>query len=262
MIFYRVTKYLKYILLSRHRNGQGIHSPFVFDLVNRVFRNKIDTDIVFNIEKVRQSLLSDYRSIIVNDLGSGADMLKTNLRKVSDITRYSPVPQKYGVLLSKLAAEFGSPLIVELGTSFGISTMYMSASCPDALVYTVEGCPSTVEIAKQNFNETGLKNIKIFTGSFDENFPDISHSGNKPGLVFIDGNHRKESVISYFNRMVEMSDSETVMVIDDIYYSREMEEAWDEIKQDEKVSFTVDIFRMGIVFFRQGVSYKNYIIRY
>jgi predicted O-methyltransferase YrrM len=262
MIFFGATKYLKYILLSHHRKGHGIHSPFVFDLVSRVFRNKIDPDIVFNIEKIRKRLISDRRSITVRDLGSRSEKLKNNLRKVSEIARNSPVPLKYGLLLSNLASEFGKPMIIELGTSFGISTMYMAAANPDACIYTVEGCPETSEIAHKNFNDAGLKNIKIFTGSFDDILPDIKKSADKPGLVFIDGDHRKEPVLSYFNQVMEISDNKTVIIIDDIYYSQEMEEAWKEIKQSERVSVTIDIFRMGIVFFREGINHNDYIIRY
>jgi len=262
MIFFRASKYLKYILISRHKTGHGIHSPFVFDLVSRVFRNKIDHDIVSNIEKVRKRLISDRRSIIVKDLGAGSEKLKTQLRKVSDITRYSPVTKKYGVLLSNLAAEFGKPFIIEFGTSFGISTMYMASACPDAMIFTMEGCPATAEMAYQSFEETGLNNIKVFIGSFDEILPEIANSAVKPGLVFIDGNHRKEPVLNYFNRIAEISDNKTVIIIDDIYYSKEMEEAWNEIKRYEKVSVTVDIFRMGIVFFRAGIKHNSYIIRY
>jgi predicted O-methyltransferase YrrM len=262
MIFFRATRYLKYILLSGNRKGHGIHSPFVFDLVSRIFRNKIDKDIVFRIEKIRNKLNSDPRSIIVKDFGSGSQKMKTNLRKVSKIARYSAVPQKYGVLLFNLASEFGKPFIVEFGTSFGISTMYMAAACTDAIINTIEGCPATSEIAKENFKKAGIKNIEVFTGSFDEILPVIINSKNKPGLVFIDGDHRKEPVINYFKKMAEISDSKTVLIIDDIYYSKDMEEAWSEIKGNEKVSLTVDIFRMGIVFFREGINHKDYIIRY
>ena len=108
MIFFRIVKYLKYILLSHHRRGHGIHSPFVFDLVSRVFRNKIDPDIVFTVEQARKKLIADKRTILIKDLGSRSELLKTNLKKVSDIARRSPVPLKYGVLLSNLAAEFGT----------------------------------------------------------------------------------------------------------------------------------------------------------
>ena len=262
MIFFRATRYLKYILLSKHRKGYGIHSPFVFDLVSRVFRNKIDPDIVSNIEKVRKKMISDRRSVIVKDLGSGSELSKTNIKKVSDIARCSPVPAKYGVFLSNMAAEFGEPFIVEFGTSLGISTMYMAAACPGTVVNTVEGSPATSGIAEENFKSAGINNIKVFNGSFDEVLPVIINSNNKPGLVFIDGNHRKQPTVNYFNQITEISDNKMVIIIDDIYHSKEMEEAWNEIKRHKKISLTVDIFRMGIVFFREGINHYNYVIRY
>jgi len=262
MIFFRTIRYLKYILLSRHRVGHGIHSPFVFDLVSRVFRNKPDHDVLSAVKQVRNRMLSDKRKILVMDLGAGSESLKTNLRRISDIARYSPVSEKYGKLLSNLAIEFANPAIIEIGTSLGISTLYMAASCTDTKIYTIEGCPSIAGIAGQNFAVAGLKNIEIMKGSFDEVLPGFADAGIKPGLVFIDGNHRKEPTVEYFNRMVELSDENTVLVIDDINYSPEMGEAWEEIKENEKVSFTVDIFRMGIVFFREGMIRYDYIIRY
>jgi predicted O-methyltransferase YrrM len=140
--------------------------------------------------------------------------------------------------------------------------MYMASACPDAIVYAMENCSFTAEIAKQNFNEAELNNIKIFTGSFDEIIPDITNTGINPGMVFINGNHRRELVVNYFNLIAKISDNKTVIIIDDIYFTREMEEAWNEIKQNEKVSLTVDIFKLGIVFFREGINYNNYIIRY
>jgi predicted O-methyltransferase YrrM len=262
MIFYRTVKYLIYILLSRHKVGHGIHSPFVFNLVSKVFRNKTDPYVVFKVEQVRKKMISDKRSILVQDLGSRSRLLKTNLRGVSDIARNSPVSRKFGMLLSNMAAEFGKPMILELGTSLGISTMYMAASCIDTKICTIEGCHATAAIARQNFIDSGLNNIEIVEGSFDEVLPGLSTTGIKPGLVFIDGNHRKEPVIKYFCQIAEMSDSKTVIVIDDINYSKEMAEAWDEIRLHKKVSVSVDIHRMGIIFFREGISPNNYVIRY
>jgi predicted O-methyltransferase YrrM len=262
MIFFRAIKYLKYIILSRHRSGHGIHSPFIFNLVTRVIRNKIDPVIVCSIEKVRKRMISDKRSLIMNDLGLGSGYLKTNLRKVSDIARNSPVPEKYGVLLSNMAAEFGGSLIIEFGTSLGISTMYMASACTGAAVCTMEGCPSLSRIAKENFEKEEIGNVEVFTGSFEETLPLIIKRNIKPGLVFIDGNHRKEPVIRYFSQISEISDSKTVIIIDDINYSREMSEAWSEIKRFENVSLTVDINRMGIVFFREGMNHNDYVIRY
>jgi predicted O-methyltransferase YrrM len=262
MIFFRSAKYLKYILFSRHRKGHGIHSPFVFDIVTRVFRNKTDPDIILKVEQIRKKMIADRRTILVHDLGSRSESSKEYLRQVSDIAKKSPVTGKYDKFLSNMAAEFGSPLIIELGTSLGISTMYMAASCKGTPLVTIEGCPATASIAKQNFIEAGIETIKIINGSFDEILPGVLAGGVKPGLVFIDGNHRKEPVIKYFNQIAGISDNKTAVIIDDISYSREMAEAWNEIKLHKKVSVSIDINRMGILFFREGINHNNYIIRY
>ncbi len=261
MIFSRLFKYLIYKLLSGHSKGHGIHSPFVFDLVSRVFRNKTDSAIVLNIEKTRKRLLNDKRTIFVNDLGSGSGIIKSNNRKVSEIARFSPVPPKYGMLLTKMAETFGSPMILELGTSFGISTMYLASGNINCTVNTVEGSSSVSEIARENFAQSGIKNINLTTGSFIDVLPELLKN-ETPGLVFIDGDHRKEPLIKYFRMIEEKAGSATVVIIDDIHHSLEMEEAWEEIKMFERVSVTIDIFRMGLAFFREGISHNDYTIRY
>jgi predicted O-methyltransferase YrrM len=262
MFYYGAFKYLKYKLLSRHKKGHGIHSPFIFDLVSRVFRNKIDPRIVLTVETTRQKMIADRRSIKVHDLGSRSEFSGNTEKKVSYIARKSPVSSKYGAFLSNMATEFGRPFMLELGTSLGISTMYMAASCEDSLISTIEGSSEIAAIARQNFTDAGLSNITLLEGSFDEVLPRFAAAKVKPGLIFIDGNHRKEPVLKYFNDLAMISDSSTVIIIDDINYSKEMAEAWEEIKQNEKVSVTIDIFRMGILFFREGINHKDYIIRY
>ncbi len=262
MDLYCVPKYLTYLAFSKHRRGHGIHSPFLFSLVSDVFRNKIDPDIVCTIEKTRKRLLADVRSIIVTDLGAGSRIMKSKLRKVSDIARYSSVPKKYGILLANMARNFGKSGILEFGTSLGISTMYMAVSCHDAEIITMEGCPATSEIAKENFKKSGLNNITTMTGSFDELLPGLKRRAVSPGLVFIDGNHRREPVLKYFNEVAEMSGEDTVVILDDIHSSRSMSEAWDDIKRHEKVTSSVDVFRMGMVFFRRGMAHYDYTVRY
>lgn len=262
MDIFSFRQFIKYFIFSRHQRGHGIHSPFVFDLVSSVFRNKTEPDIVFSIEKIRKKLITDQQLIETNDLGAGSKKMKTNQRKVSDIARYSAVSKKYGIFLSRTSKTFGKPRILEFGTSLGISTMYLAASCPEATVITMEGCKETSEVASRNFKEAGLTNIRLLNGSFDDLLPAVRSENICPGLVFIDGNHRKESVIRYFSQVAEMSDNSTVVIIDDINSSMEMWEAWSEIKNHRNVTLSVDIFRMGIVFFREGMNRSDYVIRY
>lgn len=261
MIFFRAVRYLKYITLAHHRKGHGIHSPFVYDLVSRVFRNKIDPGIVLLARRCRKKMDADRRSILVNDLGAGSVSLKKKNRKVSDIARLSSVPVKYGRFLSRMAAEFGEPEIIELGTSLGISGIYLAAACKNAVVRTVEGSGMIAAIARQNFQDSGLINITVTEAAFDDILPSLAVD-TAPGLVFIDGNHRKEPVLKYFKHFADRAGSKTVIIIDDINYSEEMAAAWEEIKSHKNVSVSVDIFRMGICFFREGINHNNYVIRY
>jgi predicted O-methyltransferase YrrM len=249
-------------MFSRHKKGHGIHSPFVFDLIRRVFRNKTDISIVFNVESLRKRMLSDRREIVAEDYGSGSRKMKTNLRRVSDIARYSSVPRKYGSLLANMSCEFGCPTIIELGTSLGISAMYMAMANPESKVYTIEGSSEISGIATENFENSDIRNIISLTGTFEEILPKVLYDVKEPGMVFIDGNHRKEPLINYFCQITEVSGENTVVIIDDIYNSVEMEEAWETIKKHEKVSLSIDIFRMGMIFFRRGLTREDYVIRY
>jgi predicted O-methyltransferase YrrM len=161
-----------------------------------------------------------------------------------------------------MSGTFAKPMVLELGTSLGISTMYLAAAVPDTKVYTIEGCRATSEIAASNFSEAGFSNIELFNGSFEEILPVIKKESIAPGLAYIDGSHRKEPLLRYFDQIAEMADNNTVVIIDDINDSTEMAEAWDEIKNKDKVTCSVDIFRMGIVFFRKGPSRIHYVVRY
>lgn len=252
------------MVLSGHRKGHGIHSPFVYDVVSRVFRNKIDKAVVSKIESIRKGLVRDKRMILLNDLGAGSLKVrqKERSRSVSDIARNSPVPGKYGIFLSNLAREFGNPGIVELGTSLGISSMYLALSGTECTVNTIEGCKETAGIAEETFRKAGIGNIVLHCGSFDDCLPAVLDSTIAPGMVFIDGNHRKEPVLKYFEIIARKSSVNTVVVIDDIYYSPEMKDAWQLIKNHEKVSVTLDIYRMGIVFFREGINTNHFIVRH
>jgi len=260
--YHIVFNYLNYKIFSRHRRGHGIHSPFVYNLITQVFRNKIDPVVVSNIENLRKEMLSDHRVINVTDYGSGSKHFRGGMREISSIARHSSVPGKYGKLLYKLAGEYGGSDIIELGTSLGISTLYLAAGAKGSVVHTVEGCPSVSGLAKKNFERSGFDNIRLYTRKFDEALSELKEKNIRPGLVFIDGDHRKDAILKYFDALGSMCNEKSVIVIDDIHRSAEMASGWQEIKKMKNVSITIDIHRMGIVFFRRGIAKFDYIIRY
>ncbi|MCE3280411.1 MAG: SAM-dependent methyltransferase [Bacteroidetes bacterium] len=253
-------KYLNYRKLRT--NAHGIHSPFVFDLYNKVFTNKTPFYAYSQIENIRKELLKNDTKIIRTDLGAGSSKKHSQVRSVKDITSAAAKSPKHAQLLFRLVNFFQPQTILEIGTSLGLSTMYLAIANSKSEVMSIEGCPETRKIALKNFKEAGLTNIKSLEGNFNSVLPDILSSVKKLDLVFFDGNHKKAPTLSYFLQCLEKAHNESIFIFDDIYWSKEMAQAWSEIKAHPKVTVTIDIFQMGIVFFRAEQAKQHFVLTY
>ena len=255
-------KYLKYKLFSKPRKGHGIHSPFIYELVDKVFQDKEIYKEYDLVEKLKERLLNEERKINIKSFGASEDAGKRIIKKLSSIVKKSSVKEKYGQLLFRLIRYYKPKNILELGTSLGIGTSYMAYADRDARIYTIEGCSNTLEIAKTNFKIQGLNNISTIKYGFDGILVKVLNMMDKVDFVFIDGNHQKESTIKYFEKIKKFAHNDTILVFDDIRWSKGMEEAWNIIKSDNDVTITIDLFFMGLVFFRKESSKQNFIINF
>jgi predicted O-methyltransferase YrrM len=243
-------KYLRYFVNASNSNGHGIHSPFVFNLIKTVL-NDPDTYAAYDlVEKERKILLGDPSPLAVTDFGAGSQKLKDSTRKVNDIARHSLKSPKYARLLFRLARHFNPETIVELGTSLGITTAYLSLACPGANIFTFEGSSAIALKASSLFKKLNLSNIKQVTGNFDSTLQAALPEIGRADFVFIDGNHRYEPTVKYFNELRLACHEYSVMVFDDIHWSAEMEKAWHECRTDPSVTMSLDLFFIGLLFFR------------
>ena len=262
MNYYRLTGAFKYCVNSRHRKGHGIHSPFVFDFVNTVLRKDIPHEVMEIISGVRKRMAESNELLRVKDLGAGSKHTSTSLRRLSVISRRSSVRNRYGRVLHNIAFKYDGKNILELGTSVGISTLFIAMGAPSSRIISIEGCKQLAEVARRNIINCDIDNIDIITGDFDTQLGVLIKRGFTPSMVFIDGNHRKEPLLRYFTLLKELLDPDSVIIFDDINYSYEMNEAWNEIKSDLQVSVSIDIFQMGFIFFRKGMVKQDFVIRY
>ena len=162
----------------------------------------------------------------------------------------------------RLIKHYQPKTLVELGTSLGITTSYFSKANPDCSIITIEGNDSVASVAKENFQKLNCTNIQLLQGNFDDLLPSVISQLSLIDLAYIDGNHRYEPTINYFNQFLSKSHNQTILVFDDIHWSAEMEKAWEEIKLHPSVQYTIDIFFLGFVFFRQEFKVKqNFSIR-
>ena len=256
--FQLAKKYFKYWFTASNGKGHGVHSPFVFDFIKFVLNDKKQYACYPEIERIRKKLLANKNTIEVEDFGAGSGVIKTNSRAVNKMSASSLKTKKYAQLLYRMVQYYQPKKIAELGTSFGTTTAYLSQAKPDAVVYTLEGAETIAAIARQNFAELNLKNIKLLQGSFEKTLPLLFAEENIFDFVFIDGHHSEAPTLEYFTKFLNVSTASTIIVIDDIHWSKGMEAAWKLIKAHESVTLSIDLFFLGIVFLRKDFKVKQH----
>lgn len=251
-------RYLHYYLTASNGKGHGVHSPFVFGFIRDVLNDKKNYSCYTSIEQKRKELLSNETIIEVEDFGAGSSVMKTNKRVIKDIASSSLKPKKYAQLLFRITQYYKPKTILELGTSFGISSAYLASAEHIPEVHTCEGASSIAAIARKNFEELGLKNIQLTEGDFGNTISPLLAELGTIDLAFIDGNHRKEPTLNYFQQLVNHSTVSSIFIFDDIHWSAGMEEAWEEIKQHPAVTLTIDLFFIGIVILSPDINHKQH----
>ena len=120
------------------------------------------------------------------------------------------------------------PVILELGTSLGISTLALALGAPQRRVISVEGCPELAAVARENLRRHGALNAEIICMEFGQALTDLHKKGVKVALAFIDGNHRGAAMTEYMHKIRQMGE-EMIIIAHDIRMNRDMIKAWHSI---------------------------------
>jgi len=260
MLFQFITDYIKHRLTAKSRHGT--HSPFVYHLADEVIYDFSNKSEYKNIESQRKKLFNDDSIVHLTDLGAGSHLNKNRAKKVSQIAKNALKSPRLAQLIFRLAKNTKPKNAIELGTCLGITTAYLSKACPDAEVITIEGCPETAEVARQNFKDLDLNNIELHVGNFDMILPGIIAQQSALDFVYIDGNHRKDATLNYFKWCLPKVTENSLLIFDDIYWSQGMKEAWEEIKSHPDVTVTVDLFWIGLVYFKKGQAKEHFKLKF
>ena len=256
-----VSGYLNYLLKSKHWKGHGIHSPFVYEFISQVLYDQKLYPEYEEIQTIRDKLKNITERLPVSELGAGSHEFSGEFRSVKDMAGQSSVSHKFGKLLFRMAGFYKSPAIIELGTSIGLSTLYLAKGAPDSRIVTLEGNKAVCDYARSLFQEHRLKNVQAVNGLFDDYLTYLDEKYPDAGLVFIDGNHTREATLRYYHHFANGM-KEGFIVIDDINWSADMQEAWETIKSESSNRVTLDLFFMGIVIFRESITPGHYVVRF
>ncbi|MES2654623.1 MAG: class I SAM-dependent methyltransferase [Bacteroidota bacterium] len=267
MKFYYLNKLIHHYLTSTFIDV--LHSPFVFDLYQTAIRSQKDEAKFIAIENCRNSLLTNNQIINYTDLGAGSNMLSNATQKVvKQIAKTHLKPAKIAAIIHRIVLKYKHKNVVELGTSLGITTSYiasaLAANYNSSVVKftTLEGVADVKQIANEQFKKLKLDNyIHSIEGNFNTKLDEVLKQYNELDVFFVDGNHTYEATMEYFKKALPLANNNSVFIFDDIYWSEGMTKAWEEIKASEKVKQTVDLFFIGLVFFRAEQTEQHFKLR-
>ena len=255
-LLFRVREYVWYVLKARHRHGFGVHSPFAYDKITKVFEEKSSYYIYEDVEKERLRLLKDKTSIIFDDYGTGS----SGERRICDIARGALKGKDEAQLIFRTALSQKPNVVVELGTSLGLTTAYLSKAAGSGVCHSFDGCKAVVEKAKEVAHNCGTFDNTIFhVGNISETLPGVLKDIDSVDVAFMDANHTKEATLEYYSFIEPKLSNNSVLIMDDIHSSEGMKEAWNEIRQKEKARVSFDMYGLGIIYYDEKLAPKHYI---
>ncbi|MCL6525077.1 MAG: class I SAM-dependent methyltransferase [Thermoflavifilum sp.] len=243
-------QYVRHMLHAKSR--YQVHSPWVYQLIEEVLRRPYADPALSTVEALRRHLLHDHRLIEVDDPGAGSNMLSGRYRRMSQIARTAAKPVPLARMLFHLCRFLQPAMVIELGTSLGLTTAYLATAVPHATVITVEGSKAVAAEARKHFQQLGLSNVHLREGLFADVLPEIVASLRKPFLLFVDGDHRYHSTRQYVEPFLSLLGEGSCLVIDDIHWSPGMQRVWDELHHDRRINLSIDIFFLGLLFRQAG----------
>ena len=250
-------EYIKYRWNGKGRHG--VHSPFVYELIDKGFSAQLDRDFKAEIKRFREQLKKDQRIIEVNDAGAGSKVLGKH-RKVSQIYSVSASKERKSRLLYQMVKHFQPENILEMGTSLGVGTMSLCSGCEVSHVISVDACKATQEVAIKLFNDRKKENVTFINQTFDR-FMD-EYRGKQFDLVFVDGHHSGEALLHYMERLGSLTHQDSIFILDDIRWSEDMQIAFRKIVHDPDYHVTLDLFDIGIAAKRHQQEKEHFVLQY
>jgi predicted O-methyltransferase YrrM len=243
----------------RSKGPNAVHSPFVFSFYNEVIAFPYTFYSFAEIEDARELLLKDTDVLEFTDAGSWKRAVKT---KVADHARSSLMPPGKAQLLFRFVHWFKPGSILELGTSFGITTAYLQKAYP-ARVTSVEAIPAIAGKARQTWNRLQLDHIDSIIGKSENVLPNwLKSSTVMPDLVIVDANHQYAATMANFHLLEAHLGDHACLVFDDLYWSPDMTRAWKEICAHPRVTVSIDLYDLGFVFFRKENRKQHFDLRW
>jgi predicted O-methyltransferase YrrM len=253
-----LTRYLKHRWQAK--SLRRVQSPFVQEFYREVLPHQ-KSEIGQKIEAFRKELSRSRERITFVDFGAGAEGKSDKIKsRLGLLAKRSARHVREGELLYRFCKHYQPRQCLELGTSLGISTMYQVAALPQSRFVSLEGASTLAQKAAANCLAVVGQTPEIVVGEFTESLNKLDWDNFRPDYVFIDGNHRYQATLDYFQFFLPRMVEQGMLIFDDINWSEGMRRAWQEICKHEAVTISLDLFSMGICFLRRSQKKEHILV--
>ncbi len=205
-------------------------------------------------------MLHDNRTIASADPGAGSLVARAGARTVKHIARHSLSSPDFCRLLYRAVQYLQPQYVLEIGSSFGISSAYIYMGAPKAHFTTVEGSGDIAAIARETFAAVGSVGIHLIEGRAEDHLASYLASIPQLDFVYIDAHHTEAATVAFFDAILSRLHAKSALVIGDIHWSGGMEKAWRYITGHPAVSLSLDLFHAGILFFDPGLRKETVVL--
>ena len=207
------------------------------------------------IEQERDKLHRDDTELVYQDhgTGDGSQLPGTTVTRTVAELANSSAPDFEGRLLFRIARAMQPDNCLELGTCLGISAAYVSAALrlnEKGRLYSIEGGEQVFERAKSTLTNLHLPTDGIVCGVFGETLPWLLPQIESLQFVYIDGHHDGEAMQKYVDEIFPRMDPGSVLIVDDLTWSKSMRLSWKNIRTHERVACYADILTLGICYLK------------
>jgi len=238
------------------------HDDVVVQKMGRVLKKSLKKDLTQTEQEIVdrvEGLRASYKSTSLKiDASNENDSDKDD---VSHILRVASKSKSWLIFQLILIREFKVMRGLEFGTCLGISASYQAAAIKlngGNDFVTMEGLKSRHEFSENLFKKLNIDNVEAKQGDFKEVLPKVLDKNNKYDYMFLDGDHRYESTINYFETVLPYLKEHSIVILDDIRWSDEMERAWEEVRNHDQVIYTFDFERVGVCIVGKGKKPEHF----
>ena len=214
-----------------------------------------DTVAFERCETYRRSLLNNETIVSYDVFGLNKAMA---VKDICQQATSQPIWAKFIYLITK---QIKNVHFLEIGTNLGVSGSYILEALKNKLnskFITMEGIPDLCAISNSQFTKIiSNKKYKIYEGLYESTFPKLLKDNLNFNILFIDGHHKRDATLDYFNDLKSKIQYPAVFIFDDINWSLEMQQAWSIIKSDSSISYSIDMFKLGIIIFNKKKKSKT-----